>query len=91
MFSQILKLIPRIEFERMVKEARSEYAANGLSSWSQSVAMMFCQLGGAHLVREIPARTVVVDDRGHSDYRFFAYWIESGAFFPRAVLAHHAF
>lgn len=24
MFSQILKLIPRIEFERMVKETRSE-------------------------------------------------------------------
>ena len=53
MFSQILKLIPRIEFERMVKETRSEYAAKGLSSWSQFVAMMFCQLGRAHSLREI--------------------------------------
>ncbi|MFZ5462722.1 MAG: DUF4372 domain-containing protein, partial [Pseudomonadota bacterium] len=34
MFSQILKLIPRVEFERMVKETGSEYAAKGLSSWS---------------------------------------------------------
>jgi hypothetical protein len=53
MFSQILKLIPRIEFERMVKETGSEYAAKGLSSWSQFVAMMFCQLGRAHCLREI--------------------------------------
>lgn len=53
MFSQILKLIPRIEFERMVKETGSEYAAKGLSSWSQFVAMMFCQLGRAHSLREI--------------------------------------
>lgn len=53
MFSQILKLIPRIEFERMVKETKSEYAAKGLSSWSQFVAMMFCQLGRAHSLREI--------------------------------------
>ncbi len=53
MFSQILKLIPRIEFERMVRETGSEYAAKGLSSWSQFVAMMFCQLGRAHSLREI--------------------------------------
>jgi hypothetical protein len=53
MFSQILKLIPRIEFERMVKETGSERAAKGLSSWSQFVAMMFCQLGRAHSLREI--------------------------------------
>lgn len=53
MFSQILKMIPRIEFERMVKETKSEYAAKGLSSWNQFVAMMFCQLGRAHSLREI--------------------------------------
>jgi hypothetical protein len=53
MFSQILKLVPRIEFERMVKETGSEHAAKGLSSWSQFVAMMFCQLGRAHSLREI--------------------------------------
>ena len=53
MFSQILKLIPRIEFERMVKQTKSEYASKGVSSWSQFVAMMFCQLGRAHSLREI--------------------------------------
>lgn len=53
MFSQILKLIPRIEFERIVKETGAEYASKGLSSWTQFVAMLFCQLGRANSLREI--------------------------------------
>jgi hypothetical protein len=53
MFSQILKLIPRTEFERMVRETGAEYRSKGLSSWSQFVAMLFCQLGRAHSLREI--------------------------------------
>jgi len=53
MFSQILKLIPRTDFERLVKETGAEYRSKGLSSWSQLVAMLFCQLGRAHSLREI--------------------------------------
>ena len=53
MFSQILKLIPRLEFEKLVRDTGAERAAKGLSSWSQFVAMMFCQLGRAHSLREI--------------------------------------
>jgi hypothetical protein len=53
MFSQILKLIPRTEFERIVKETKAEYRSKGLSSWAQFVGMMFCQLGRAHSLREI--------------------------------------
>jgi len=53
LFSQILKLIPRIDFERIVKETGAEYRSKGLSSWSQFVAMLFCQLGRAHSLREI--------------------------------------
>jgi len=53
MFSQILKLIPRMEFERIVKETGAEYASKGFSSWSQFVSMLFCQLGRAHSLREI--------------------------------------
>jgi hypothetical protein len=53
MFSQILKLIPRMEFEKLVKDTRAEHRAKGLSSWSQFVAMLFCQLGRAHSLREI--------------------------------------
>jgi hypothetical protein len=53
MFSQILKLVPRIEFERMVKQTGAEHRAKGFCSWSQFVAMLFCQLGRAHSLREI--------------------------------------
>ncbi len=53
MFSQILKLIPRTDFERFVKETKAEHRSKGLSSWSQFVAMLFCQLGRAHSLREI--------------------------------------
>lgn len=53
MFSQLLKLIPRTEFESLVKQTKAQYASKGFSSWSQFVAMMFCQLGRAHSLREI--------------------------------------
>jgi len=52
-FSQILKLVPRQEFEVAVKEHRAERHARGFSSWSQMIAMMFCQLGHAQSLREI--------------------------------------
>ena len=53
LFSQILKLIPRTEFERSVKATGAEYRRKGLSSWSQFVSMLFHQLGRAHSLREI--------------------------------------
>lgn len=53
MFSQILKLIPRTDFQRIVQQTGAEYRSKGLSSWSQFVAMLFCQLGRAHSLREI--------------------------------------
>ena len=53
MFSQLLKLIPRTDFQRLVKETNAEHATKGLSCWSQFVSMLFCQLGRAHSLREI--------------------------------------
>jgi len=52
-FSQLLKLFPRLEFERQVKAHRAEYHARGFSCWEQFVAMLFCQLGRAQSLREI--------------------------------------
>ena len=37
----------------MVRQTGAEHAAKGFSSWSQFVAMLFCQLGRAHSLREI--------------------------------------
>ena len=53
MFSQILQLFPRTEFELLVRETKAEMHARGFSSWAQFVAMLFCQLGRAHSLREI--------------------------------------
>ena len=37
----------------MVRETGAKYRSKGLSSWNQFVAMLFCQLGRAHSLREI--------------------------------------
>jgi hypothetical protein len=48
-----LQLFPRAEFERAVKDHKAERHARGFTSWGQLVAMLFCQLGRAHSLREI--------------------------------------
>src|SRR6266571_7623057 len=52
-FSQLLQLFPRLEFEQAVKKHQAERGAKGFTSWGQFVAMLFCQLGRAHSLREI--------------------------------------
>jgi hypothetical protein len=52
-FSQILQLFPRSEFQDAVKAHSAERHARGFSSWGQFIAMLFCQLGHAKSLREI--------------------------------------
>lgn len=52
-FSQVLKLFSRGDFERAVKEHKAERHARGFTSWGQFMAMLFCQWGRAHSLREI--------------------------------------
>jgi hypothetical protein len=52
-FSQLLQLFPRLEFEQAVKKHQTERNTKGFTSWGQFVAMLFCQLGRAHTLREI--------------------------------------
>jgi hypothetical protein len=52
-FSQLLQLFPRLEFEQAVKKHKAEYQARGFTCWGQFIAMLFCQLGRAHTLREI--------------------------------------
>jgi hypothetical protein len=49
----VLKLFSRGEFENAVKEHEAERHARGFTSWGQFMAMLFCQLGRAHSLREI--------------------------------------
>jgi len=52
-FSQLLQLFPRDEFHRAIKKTQAERHARGFTCWGQFVAMLFCQLGRAHSLREI--------------------------------------
>ena len=52
-FSQILKLFSRGGFELAVKKHKAERHARGFTSWGQFMAMLFCQVGRAHSLREI--------------------------------------
>jgi len=52
-FSQVLKLFSRGDFEKAVKKHQAERHARGFTSWGQFMAMLFCQLGHAHSLREI--------------------------------------
>ena len=74
MFSQILKLIPRTDFQRIVQQTGAEYRSKGLSSWSQFVAMLFCQLGRAHSLREVIFK--VEDVPKHIQYLWHFYDFE---------------
>ena len=52
-FSQLLKLFPRLEFQQAVQQHDAEYHARGFSSWSQFIAMLFLHLARAQSLREI--------------------------------------
>ena len=53
LFSQILSLIRRDIFGKIVQDLRAEKAAKGFACWDQLVAMLFCQLAQAKSIREI--------------------------------------
>lgn len=52
-FSQLLSLVDRNAFARAARRHRAERGAKGFSCWEQFVAMLFCQMGAAHSLREI--------------------------------------
>jgi hypothetical protein len=52
-FGQILHLFSKREFFETVRATGAERGAKGFSCWDQFVAMLFCQLGQAHSLREI--------------------------------------
>ncbi|MDF0674461.1 MAG: IS4 family transposase [Nitrospira sp.] len=52
-FAQMLALIDRADFARAVRQHAAERAAKGFSCWDHLIAMLFCQMGSAHSLREI--------------------------------------
>jgi hypothetical protein len=52
-FSQLLQLFPRTDFQQAVVATGAARATKGFGCWDQFVAMLFCQLGRAYSLREI--------------------------------------
>ena len=52
-FSQVLKLVPRADFDAAVRKHKAERNAKGFTCWGQFVAMLFCQLGSVNSLRDI--------------------------------------
>ena len=53
LFSQLLGMFPRTEFAGLARKHGSDRGAKGFDSWTQFVAMLFCQLSRADSLREI--------------------------------------
>ena len=62
-FSQLLGIFSRADFQRLVASHGAERAAKGFDCWTQFVAMLFCQLGRAHSLREICGGLASVEGR----------------------------
>mgnify|MGYP001041382490 CR=1 FL=1 len=54
-FGQMLQMFSRFEFQKTVKETKTEYHARGFSSWNHFTAMLFGQLSGQDSLRGIEA------------------------------------
>jgi len=54
-FAQMLQMFSRFEFQKAVKETKTEYHARGFRSWNHFVAMLFGQLSGQDSLRGIEA------------------------------------
>jgi len=51
--SQLLKLLPRLEFEQQANRLDGKRRSDALSRWSQFVALTIGQLGGRRSLRDI--------------------------------------
>jgi len=55
LFGQMLQMFSRFEFQKAVKETKTEYHSRGFSSWNHFVSMLFGQLSGQDSLRGIEA------------------------------------
>lgn len=55
LIGQLMQMFSRLEFQRAVKETKTEYHARGFTSWNHFTAMLFGQLAGQDSLRGIEA------------------------------------
>jgi hypothetical protein len=118
LFCQLLSLVDRDDFRRLVRQTGSEARSKGFASWDHFVSMLFCQLAQAkfrstkgaaklHLLLDhdgclpcyaritegkvadvtvaqqlkLPKGSLVVMDRGYTDYYMYERWSAEGVGF----------
>ena len=74
--SQLLKLLPRHEFEKQANRYDGKRRSDALSRWSQLVALAIGQLGGRRSLRDIEA---TVQSQGHHRYHLGSQSISRSA------------
>ena len=62
--SQLLKTVPRLEFERLANEHDGKRRSDAMTRWTQFVALAVDHLGQRHRLRDIEA-TLANDSRMH--------------------------
>ena len=77
-FTQLLKLIPRHEFETFAKQPYSGHSFRAATRWSQFVTMAMAQLAGRNSLRDIVEN---MSAQAHRLYHLFP-----AAFIIRPVL-----
>ena len=55
LLGQLMQMFPRFEFQKAVKETKTEHHARGFTSWNHFTAMLFGQLAGQDSLRSIEA------------------------------------
>lgn len=53
LFSQLLQLVDRNDFDRLVRKHTTDKFSKGINSWTHLVSMLFCHLAKSTSVREI--------------------------------------
>jgi putative transposase len=74
--SQLLKLLPRHEFERQANRVDGKRRSDALSRWSQFVALTIGQLGGRRSLRDIEA---TIQSQKHHRYHLGSQSISRSA------------
>jgi hypothetical protein len=52
-FAQLVNLVPRVVFDDAVKQHQANKHSKAMPAWSQFIALLYCQLGGARSLREV--------------------------------------
>jgi hypothetical protein len=53
LFSQIIRKLDRLKFNKLVKQYGTDKQQKGFNSWSHLVSMLFCQLAKSQSIRDI--------------------------------------